>query len=168
MKRLWLVSLFLLALLVPAVVLASGQGGFDSVVGSIESKYHAHATRIPFVGLITMISRKASNKGVSNIHVATFESFPGPVDGDDLNRIVEEKLGQGWERIIRETSHRGNEQTLIFMRPEGQHTGLFVLDFDGHELDVVQVSVDPNHLHQSIGHFEHHHSDDDPDDGESD
>ncbi len=35
--------------------------------------------------------------------------------------------------------------------------GLFVLDLDGHEMDVVQVSVDPNHLNESIGKYEHHH-----------
>jgi hypothetical protein len=29
------------------------------------------------------------------------------VDGDELNRMVEEKLGAGWERIIRETSRHG-------------------------------------------------------------
>jgi hypothetical protein len=94
------------------------------------------------------------------------------VDGDDLNRMVEEKLGTGWERIIRETRREGNEQTLIFIRPEGDRMGLFVVDLGGHEMDVVQVSVDPNHLNENIGHYGHHHEDDagqkDKDGGESD
>ncbi len=49
--------------------------------------------------------------------------------------------------------------------------GLFVVDLDGHEMDVVQVSVDPDHLNQNIGHYEHHHdsdSDGDHDPGASD
>jgi len=41
--------------------------------------------------------------------------------------------------------------------------GLFVLDLDGHEMDVVQVSVDPNHLNESIGKYDHHHRDNDSD-----
>jgi hypothetical protein len=159
MKGLWLVSLFVLALLVPVVVLAHGQGGFDGVVGSIESKYHAHATKIPFAGLVSFISRKATDEGVSNLHVATFENFSGPVDGDELNRIVEDKLGQGWERIIRETSKKGIEQTIIFLRPEEERMGLFVVDYDGHELDVVQVSVNPDHLNESLKHYSHSHED---------
>ena len=53
------------------------------------------------------------------------------------------------------------EQTLIFMHPEGNRMGLFVVDLDGNELDVVQVSVDPDHLNQSIGQYSHHHEDDD-------
>jgi hypothetical protein len=59
--------------------------------------------------------------------------------------------------VIRETSRKSNNQTLIFMHPEGPRMGLFVLDLDGHEMDVVQVSVDPNHLNESLGKYEHHH-----------
>jgi hypothetical protein len=162
MRRLWLVPIGLVALLVPVVVLAgSGEGGFDAVVHSIESRYHVRATRIPFMGLISLVSRKATHEGVSNLHVAEIESFQEPVDGDELNRMVEEKLGSSWERIIRETSRKGNEQTLIFIHPEGDRMGLFVVDKDGNEMDVVQVSVDPKHLDDDIGHYRHHSNDDD-------
>jgi hypothetical protein len=158
MRRLWLIPIGVVALLIPiSVVLAGGGGGFEGVVCSIESRYHVRTTRIPFMGLISMISEKATQKGVSNLHVAEFESFSGPVDGDELNRMVMAKLGLGWERIIRETSRGGNEQTLIFIHPEGERMGLFVVDLDGHELDVVEVSVDPNHLNENIGHYGHHH-----------
>jgi|SRR5271157_5914007 len=169
MRRLWLIPIGFVALVVPVAVLAgSGEGGFDGVVHSIESKYHARATRIPFLGLISCVSRKATHEGVSGLHLAEFESFSEPVDGDELNRMVEEKLGSGWERIIRETSRRGNEQTLIFMHSEGQRMGLFILDLDGHELDVIQVSVDPDHLNENIGHYGHHRHEEDKEGDESD
>jgi hypothetical protein len=169
MRRLWLVPIVLVALLVPVAVLAGGgEGGFDDVVHSIEARYHVRATRIPFLGLISLVSRKATHGGVGGLHLAEFESFSEKVDGDKLNQLVEEKLGTGWERIIRETSHKGNEQTLIFIHPEGDRMGLFVLDLDGHEMDVVQVSVDPNHLDDDIGHYRHHHDDSDKDGDGSD
>ncbi len=158
--------MLVLALLLPIVVLAGGQGGFDGVVNSIESKYHARATKIPFLGVISLISRKATGGGVSNLHVATFEHFSGPVDGDELNRMVEEKLGQGWERIIRETRKKGNEQTVIFMRSEGEKMGLFVVDLDGQELDVVEVSVSPDHLNESLKHYSHSREDDSKDESD--
>jgi len=169
MKRLWMIPIGCVALAVPAVVLAgSGEKGFDGVVHSIESRYHVKATRIPFLGLVSLVSRKATHGGVSGMHVAEFESFTEPVDGEELDQMVEEKLGPGWERIIRETSKRGNDQTLIFMHPEGERMGLFVLDKDGNEMDVVQVSVDPKHLDDDIGHYTHHHdSDADSSDKES-
>jgi hypothetical protein len=133
-------------------------------VSSIESRYHAHATRIPLLGLASVVAWKATHGGVCGVHVAEFEHFDVQVDGDELNRMVEEKLGQGWERIVRETNRGaagrgGGEQTLIFARPDGSRMDLFVLDLDGNEMDVVQVSVDPDHLNQTIGKYEHHDGD---------
>ena len=171
MRRMIFVVVCFVALLVPVAVLASGgEGGFDGVVQAIESKYHVHATRIPFLGLISFVSRKATNGGVSNMHVAEFEGFNSAMDGDELNRMVEQKLGAGWERMIRETKRNGQEQTLIFVHPEGQRMGMFVLDADGQDLDVVQISVDPDHLNQSIDKYNHHerHADRGGDGGDTD
>jgi hypothetical protein len=169
MRRLWWIPIVFLALLVPAAVLAgSGEGGFEGVVSSIESRYHVRATRIPFLGLVSMVSKKATHGGVSSLHVAEFESFTEPVDGEELNRMVEEKLGPGWERIIRQTSRKGNEQTLIFIHPEGDRMGLFVLDKNGNEMDVVQISVDPEHLNEKIDHYGHHPQESGQDGNESD
>lgn len=161
MRGLWLIPVCFVALAVPVVVLAGGaEGGFDGVVNTIESRYHIHATRIPFLGLISFMSSGATHGGVRGMHIAEFEHVCGDVDGEELNRIVEEKLGSGWERVIRETSRKGAEQTLIFMHPEGNRMGLFVLDYDGREMNVVQVSVDPDHLNENLGHYRHHHEDD--------
>jgi hypothetical protein len=169
MKRFWLIPLICVVLVIPpAVVLASNGGsGFDGVVASIESQYHVHATRIPFMGLVSLISHKATNGGVSNLHVAEIENFSQHVDGDELNRMVEQKLGAGWERMIRETSRSGKEQTLIFVHPEGARMGMFIVDKDGDEMDVVQISVDPDHLNESIGKYDHSHSDNEKGDSPS-
>jgi hypothetical protein len=156
MKRLLIFPIVFVALLVPVVVLASGSGGFDGVVSSIESRYHVHATRIPFIGIVSAIARTATQNGVGNMHVAEFDSFSAPVDGGELNSMVEQKLGPGWHRMIRETSRSGNEQTLIFVHPEGNRMGMFIVDLDGHELDVVQLSVNPDQLNKQLGQYEHH------------
>lgn len=162
MRRLVLIPICFFALAVPVVVLASGaEGGFDGVVSTIESRYHVHAQRIPFLGLISFISHKATDGGVSGMHVAEIDDFHADVDGEELTHLVQQKLGAGWERVIRETSRKGDSQTLIYMHPEGKRMGMFVLDLGGHEMDVVQISVDPNHLNESIGKYEHHHHDDD-------
>lgn len=145
-----------LIVVVPWVALAAGgEGGFDGVVSSIEGRYHVQATRIPFMGLASLVAGTATHGGVSGVQVAEFEHFSAPVDGEELNRMVEQKLGQGWERMIRETSRHGNEQTLIFAHPEGKRMGLFILDLDGNEMDVVEVSVDPQQLKDTVGKYEH-------------
>jgi hypothetical protein len=168
MKRLWLIPLALCVVLIPAAaVLASNGGtGFDGVVTAVESRYHVHATRIPFMGLVSLISRGATHDGVGGMRVAEIENFSQPVDGDDLNRIVEDKLGAGWQRMIRETRRSGHDRTLveltlIFVHPEGSRMGMFIVDKDGNEMDVVQISVDPDRLNESIGKYSHHGRDTD-------
>lgn len=154
-------ALLLVAIVVPWIARASsGEGGFDGVVDSLESRYHAHATRIPFLWLASMVAGGTTQGGVGAVHVAEFEHFSDPVDGDELNRMVEEKLGDGWQRMIRETSRHGGEQTLIFAHPDGSRMALFVLDLNGHELDVVQVSVDPDRLNETVRKYEHHERED--------
>jgi hypothetical protein len=163
MRRFVFVLVCFVAMLVPVAVLASGgEGGFNGVVRTLETKYHVHATRIPLLGLISFAMGKNAEYGVSNLHVAEFEDFREAMDGEELNRMVEDKLGPEWERVIRETSRGGEDQTLIYMHPEGRHMGLFVLDASGRELDVVQVSVDAEHLSAKINQYDHHshHHDD--------
>jgi hypothetical protein len=46
---------------------------------------------------------------------------------------------------------------LIHIHLEVERMGLFVVDLDGHELDVVVVSVDPEHLNENLGHYGHRH-----------
>jgi hypothetical protein len=155
--KLWLWLPLCVGTAVVTLVAMAPRRGFDGVVNSIEGRYHVHATEIPMMGLMSLVARGATQDGVGDVHVAEFEHFDGPVNGDELNQIVQAKLGSGWDRMVRETSRNGGEQTLVFSRPEGNRMGLFVVDFNGHELDVVQVSVNPDHLNQSIAQYQHHH-----------
>lgn len=155
--KLWLwLPLCTAVAVVLLVAMAPRESGFNGVVSSIENRYHAHATQIPLTGLVGMMALAATHGGVGDVHVAQFQHFGGPVDGDELSRMVGERLGSRWDRMVRETSRNGTEQTLIFSRPEGSRMGLFVVDLDGHELDVVQVAVDPDHLNQSIAQYKSH------------
>ncbi|MGB8261394.1 MAG: hypothetical protein WCE75_13630 [Terracidiphilus sp.] len=163
MKPLLVATAILAALVVPAVVLAHNETGFDAVIGSIETRYHVHATQVPFMGLIGLIGRKATNGGVGRMHVAEIDNFTAPVDGEELNSLVEHGLGPGWERMIRETSRKGGGQTLIFVRPEGERMGMFIVDLDGKEMDVVEISVSPDRLSENLSRYEHHAREENPD-----
>lgn len=168
----------LAAVMTPMILLAAGGGGgtgFDAVVHGIESRYGVRATRIPFMGLISGIAGISTHGGVRGLHVAEIEHLEGPVDGAEFNSLVEERVGKGWQRMIRETGKDG-DQTLIYVKPEGGRMGLLIVDRDSHEINVIQVSVDPDHLDDDMGQFRHPHhkwhgsdsSDEDkPDSGES-
>jgi hypothetical protein len=158
-----LVPLGIVAVMTPAILLAAGGSGqgFDAVVNSIESRYHAHATRIPFMSLISGIAGLSTHGGVRGLHVAEFEHFRGdgdrPVDGAEFNALIEKHVGEGWQRIIRETSRDGGEQSLIYVRAEGDHLGMLVVDLDSHELDVVQMSMNPDQLMHEVSKHQHEH-----------
>jgi hypothetical protein len=147
----------------PAIVLAaSGSGGgFDNVVHGIESRYHARATRIPFLGLMSGIARIATHGGVRNLHVVEFEHFvgdgpDGKIDGDEFEKLVEDRAGTGWQRIIRDTTRNSDEQSLIYVRPEGQQVGMMVVSLDGSDLNLVQISMNPDQLLEQIHEHQHH------------
>lgn len=166
-----LVPLGIAAIMTPAIMLAAGSGGtgFDAVVHSIESRYHARATHIPFMGLISGIARISTHGGVRGLHIAEFENFrtnaSEPVDGAEFNALVEKHVGPGWQRMIRETSRDGGEQSLIYVRAEGQHLGMLVVDLDGKDLDVVQLSMNPDQLMDEVARHHHHRRSDDDDSG---
>ena len=166
-----LVPLGIAAIMTPAIMLAaSGSGqGFDAVVNSIESRYHAHATKIPFMWLVSGIAGVATHGGVRGLHVAEFENFRAdasePVDGAEFNALVEKHVGPGWQRMIRETSRDGGEQSLIYVRAEGEHLGMLVVDLDGKDLDVVQLSMNPDQLMDEVAKHHHHRKSDDDDSG---
>ncbi len=166
----------------PAILLAAGKpmgGGFDDVVNGIEHKYHVHAHKIPFMGLISFAAGRATHGGVRGLHVAEIENFDADVDGDELTALVEGKAGKGWSRMIRETSRgvegRRGEQTLIYVREEGDHVGMLVVALDGgagkREMNVVQLSMNPDRLMDEVGQYRkggHHDSDEKGDKAESD
>jgi len=161
----------LAAIMTPAVLFAATivdyGAGFDSIVHDIEHRYHAHPTRIPFMGVISGIAGIATHGGVHNLHIATFENFKGDgdkqVDGAELLALVENHSGGGWSRMIRETSRNGDEQTLIYTRPEGKHIGMLVVDLEPHELDLVELSMNPDQLMKEAREHTHHHHDADTD-----
>jgi hypothetical protein len=165
-----LIPVGLAAVMTPMIMLAAGGsgGGFDSVVHGIESHYGVHATRVPFMGLISGITGIATHGGVRGIRVAEIEHLEGPMDGKELNALVEERVGKGWQRMIRETSRNG-DQTLIYVKPDGERLALLIVDRDGGGLNVVQVSVNPAHFDDEIGQYRHsHHNQHDSDASDSD
>lgn len=153
----------LAAVMTPAIMLAAGGGGtgFDAVVHGIESRYHAHANRIPFMMLISGVAGIATHGGVRGLHVAEIENLTTPVDGAELNALVEQHVGKGWERIIRETSNDGEDQSLIYVKPDGDRMNMLVVDLDHHEMNVVQISIDPNRLDDDIKQYSHRGKDHD-------
>ena len=179
-----LVPVAIAGIMTPAFLLAAGgvnKGqGFDAIVRTIELRYHSRATKIPFMGLISGIAGISTHGGVHGLHVAEFEHFRADdaedFDGAEFNDLIEKHVGPGWQRMIRETSRghdKDGDQTLIYVRPDGKDVAMLVVDSDGNHVDVVQLTMNPDHLMDEVNEHRHHHDsdaankDDDSDDHES-
>lgn len=167
-----LVPVAIAAIMTPAILLAASgsavrEQGFDAIVRTVELRYHARATKIPFMGLVSGIAGIATKGGVHGLHVAEFEHFRAEgaedFDGAEFNDLVEKHVGPGWQRMIRETSreHDGKhgDQTLIYVRPDGKDVAMLVVDLDNNDLDIVQLTMNPDHLMDEVNQHRHHDSD---------
>jgi hypothetical protein len=160
------VALLIVLIPVSSVLAAKGDTGFNAVVNAIEGRYQVHASRVPLMGLVNLVARGATHGGASHMHIAEIENFSAAVDGEELTALVEQHLvdqkdGDGWQRIVRETHRKGADESLIYVRPEGERMGMFIVDKEGQEMDIVELTVNPDALNETIHKYAHGRQDPD-------
>ncbi len=126
--------------LIPVSGCAASGHDFDAVVSAVETRYPAHVERVPMMGLISFCARVATRDGVKGMQVAEFEGFRKAPDAAELDRLVSETLGSGWQRFVTEHDRNGNV-SLIFSQPDGEAMRLMIADYEHGELDLVRVEV---------------------------
>ena len=113
---------------------------FDAVVTAVQARYPAHVQRVPLMGLVSFCARVVTGDGVKGMQVAEFDNFRNPPDAEDLDRLVSDALGSGWQRFVTTRDRTGNV-SLIFSQPDGQAMRLMIADYENGELDLVRVEV---------------------------
>jgi hypothetical protein len=81
---------------------------------------------------------------------------PGQYTAADLERIRSQFKGAEWSSIVRERSKTGQGDTDIYMKiVDGKMQGMFVLDSESKELDMVYIAgaLDPSELSKLDGNF---------------
>ena len=81
---------------------------------------------------------------------------PGQYTAADLERIRSQFKGSEWSPMIRERSKTGQGDTDIYMKlVDGKIQGMFVLDSQSKELDMVYIAgaLDPSELSKLDGNF---------------
>ncbi len=126
--------------LVPVTGCAASGHDFDAVVSAVETRYPAHVQKVPLMGLVSFCARVVTGNGVKGMQVAEFENFSNPPDAVELDRLVSDALGSGWQRFVTTRDRNGNV-SLIFSQPDGQAMRLMIADYENGELDLVRVEV---------------------------
>jgi hypothetical protein len=126
--------------LVPVTGCAASGHDFDAVVTAVQTRYPAHVQKVPLMGLISFCARVATGDGVKGMQVAEFENFRHAPDAAELDRLVSETLGSGWQRFVT-TRDRNGSVSLIFSQPDGRAMRLMIADYENGELDLVRIEV---------------------------
>lgn len=137
--------------LVPVTGCAASGHDFDAVVSAVQTRYPAHVERVPMMGLISFCAHVATAGGVKGMQVAEFENFRSAPDPAELDRLVSDTLGSGWQRFV--TTHdRNGSVSLIFSQPDGEAMRLLIADYENGELDLVRVEVNGKRMQHWIDH----------------
>ena len=74
----------------------------------------------------------------------------------NLEKIRSQFKGPEWSPMVRERSKTGHEDTDVYMKiVDGKMQGMFVLDLESKELDMVYIAgaLDPSELSRLDGNF---------------
>ncbi len=111
---------------------------FRGVVNAIEHTYGVHHLHIPLLGVAMFFARP---EGVSGLHLAVFEGFDAHSDTDDVRRLVESSLGDGWFPFVRVRSRDDGETTLIYANPSGGKMRMMIVNLEPSEATVVELNL---------------------------
>jgi hypothetical protein len=127
--------------LAPVAGCASSAHDFDAVVSAVQARYPAHVQRVPLMGLVSFCARVVTGDGVKGMRIAELENFRKAPDPEQLEHLVSDTLGSGWQRFVTERQHNG-EVSMIFSQPDGRAMRLMIADYENGELDLVGIEVD--------------------------
>ena len=83
----------------------------------------------------------ARPEGVSGLHLAVFEGFNTHADTDEVRRVVENSLGDGWFPFVRVRSRNDGETTLIYANPSGGKMRMMIVNLEPSEATVVELNL---------------------------
>lgn len=132
-------SLRVLLLLICGSTMAfGGDHEFRGVVHAIEATYGVHHMHIPLLGVALFFARP---EGVSGMKLAVFENFSAPADTENVLRVVESALGEGWHPFVRVRSRSEHETTLIYTNPSGGKLRMMIVSLEASEATVVELNL---------------------------
>lgn len=143
---------FVSALLLVAVTLPL-HADFAEVAKALDRKAGVKRIWIPLLGLARFAVRVIQPEGVNDFQLATFEGTER-VDPRDLQLMMREKLGQGFQPLVQVWSRKSGKKEFSFIyarpRPNREDIEIVILAHDDEDTVLVRVNVDANVLAQQL------------------
>ncbi len=124
---------------------------FAAVARALDAKDGVARNWIPFLGVARLIVRMASPEGVHDFQLATFRGAD-KLEARDVQRLMREKLGEGFSPLVQVRSKKSGEWSFIYARPSkrGDRFELIVLSHDREDTVLVRVDVDAEMLSRQM------------------
>ncbi len=129
---------------------------FKNLVSGIEQRYQVRHEHIPLIGLISFCSWVYTRGGVRGFRFADFEDTGSRISADDIDALVQVKLGASWTVILRSHEKETHEDTIIYVRPNGDKFLVLIADVENGELSLVKLSLNGNKLSKWVNDQERH------------
>jgi hypothetical protein len=146
-------ALLAVALAPPAL---AADSEFNGLVSSIERRYQVRREHIPLIGLVSFCAWVYTKGGVKGFRVADFENVDARVSADDLDSLVQEKLGASWNVILRSHRKDNRDDTIIYARSAGDKFQVLIAEIENNELSLVRVRINANSLSRWVNDQERH------------
>jgi hypothetical protein len=128
--------------LLSTLAVVPAQAGFRDIARALDARL-GNRTWIPFLGVARMAVWVVSPKGVHDFQLALWEDKSREIDGLEIDRIVQNGIGQGYTPLVRVRSNRSGEHVFVYAKPiRGNVVELFVLAHERDETVLVRVTAD--------------------------
>ena len=114
---------------------------FDSTVHGVENRYSAHAQEIPLMGFASLCARVATHNGVKDMQIADFENIPD-LDPMEFSTFLQSSLGDRWQPFVTSLEMKDDNQSIIYVRPEGRAMRMLIADYSHGQLSLVRMELD--------------------------
>lgn len=145
------------AAMLAACVLCAGamQGSdreFSDVVEAIGDTLHAQPTRIPFFGLVNLVTAAKHPGGTKHIDLAIFEHLNGY--GRDLPEKIRAAVGTDWKPFVQVRSE--GDTVFVYAKQIDADWKLLVVTLDSGEATVVELVLNADALSRWVKNPAHH------------
>jgi hypothetical protein len=125
---------------------------FAAVARALDAKDGVERVWIPFLGVARLIVRLASPEGIHDFQLITFRGAD-KLESREVQRILREKLGEGFSPLVQVRSKKSREWSFIYARPSkrADRFELVVLSHDDEDTVLVRVDIDAEMLSRELG-----------------
>ncbi len=144
----------LLAFTLCGLAASAADRDFKEIVRAIADEYHTQPTQIPMSGLVNAVLFVTRPGGAKQLDLAVFENLNGEGhDGAKVASRIRGIVGTSWRPFVEVRSRRkGDEITLIYVRPEGREFRMIVATIEHNEATVVHLKLDPSAIRRWMDH----------------